>query len=142
MCHSSRVAALKITGQPASWQQQSTSLVWNTCIYSRLTQLRVQTSKGKLCASLLPYVQLNLEGKNKATVASRFRDQLIDLVARLDSTEMHFVRCATQPSSLSSMLQAAFWLDAQQALFTWHRFHVGVNVLKLQICPNALLLLS
>lgn len=46
---------------------------------------------------LLPYVQNNLEGKSKATVASRFREQLLDLVARLDCTEMHFVRCVRPP---------------------------------------------
>jgi hypothetical protein len=53
----------------------------------------LHTSSAPICAALLPYVQLSLEGKNKATVASRFRDQLLDLVARLDQTEMHFVRC-------------------------------------------------
>jgi myosin V len=41
---------------------------------------------------LLPYIKANLEGKSKATVASRFREQLLDLVSRLDCTEMHFVR--------------------------------------------------
>lgn len=46
---------------------------------------------------LLPYVQNSLEGKSKATVASRFREQLLDLVSRLDRTEMHFVRCASPP---------------------------------------------
>jgi myosin heavy subunit len=53
----------------------------------------LKVSSAAVCQSMLPYVQLNLEGKNKATVASRFRDQLLDLVARLDCTAMHFVRC-------------------------------------------------
>ena len=54
----------------------------------------VRASRAGVCAALLPYLQTNLEGKNKATVASRFREQLLDLVARLDATEMHFIRCA------------------------------------------------
>ena len=53
----------------------------------------LETSGAAVCQSLLPHVRVSLEGKNKATVASRFREQLLDLVARLDSTEMHFVRC-------------------------------------------------
>ena len=60
----------------------------------------LQASTAGVCHSLLPYVKLNLEGKNKATVASRFREQLLDLVARLDCTEMHFVRCAASSTRL------------------------------------------
>jgi myosin V len=51
-------------------------------------------TSSNMLQQLLPYIQLNLEGKSKATVASRFREQLLDLVSRLDCTEMHFVRCA------------------------------------------------
>lgn len=49
-------------------------------------------TSSSIMEQLLPYIQLNLEGKSKATVASRFREQLLDLVSRLDCTEMHFVR--------------------------------------------------
>jgi myosin heavy subunit len=66
--------------------------------------MRVQTSTAAVCHSLLPYVRVNLEGKNKATVASRFRDQLLDLVQRLDCTEMHFVRCARNPVATSPLM--------------------------------------
>lgn len=60
----------------------------------------LSATSSSMMQQLLPYVQANLEGKSKATVASRFREQLLDLVARLDCTEMHFVRYVPSQASM------------------------------------------
>lgn len=58
--------------------------------------------------------QGNLEGKNKATVASRFREQLIDLIARLDATSMHFVRCVAAAAAAAATTTVATCAGCQR----------------------------